>query len=103
MYPSLPPLWFLGPLLGAAALAYGVGLAVYRLYFHPLSKFPGPKIAACTKWYEFYFEVLKRPGGQYMYEVNRMHRRYGTPSTAPFLSPLRKTGLRWALLFPPPS
>jgi hypothetical protein len=48
---------------------------VYHLYFHPLAKFPGPKLAAATFLYEFYYDVVK--SGMYIWEIERMHERYG--------------------------
>lgn len=56
-------------------VAYLVGLVVYRLYLSPLAAFPGPKFAAVSKWYEFYYEVVKR--GQFTFHLNELHDRYG--------------------------
>ncbi|TGO54960.1 hypothetical protein BCON_0099g00200 [Botryotinia convoluta] len=48
---------------------------IYRLYFHPLRRIPGPKLAALTWWYEFYFDVIKP--GQYVFHIKKLHEEYG--------------------------
>ncbi|KAJ5697372.1 hypothetical protein N7488_011056 [Penicillium malachiteum] len=67
---------FLYPLIAAALLlVYGLRIIFYRLYSHPLSSFPGPKIAAATFLYEFYYDVIRN--GMYIWEIERMHEKYG--------------------------
>jgi len=67
--------WLTGAAVAAAV--YGIALVVYRLCFHPLAKFPGPKWAASTKWWEFYYDNLKGQGGTYSFEIEKMHEQYG--------------------------
>ncbi|KAG4419362.1 hypothetical protein IFR04_007510 [Cadophora malorum] len=55
--------------------AYLIALAIYRLYFSPLAKFPGPKLAALTSLYQFYYDVIQ--GGQFVWEIEKMHQEYG--------------------------
>ncbi|KAM5357937.1 hypothetical protein ACJZ2D_015753 [Fusarium nematophilum] len=57
------------------ALAYVFVKSIYRLYFSPLARFPGPKIAALTTWYNAYHDIVR--GGQYVWVVEEMHRKYG--------------------------
>ncbi|RAO64541.1 uncharacterized protein BHQ10_000553 [Talaromyces amestolkiae] len=49
--------------------------AIYRLYFHPLAKFPGPKVAALTGWYEAYHDMYRR--GMFIWKIQEMHDKYG--------------------------
>lgn len=56
---------------------YQICLVIYRLYFHPLARFPGPKIAAATFWWECYADMFIGEGGQYMNQVEEMHNKYG--------------------------
>ncbi|KAF4462954.1 cytochrome P450 [Fusarium albosuccineum] len=54
---------------------YVVDLALYRLTFHRLARFPGPRLAAATRYYEGYYDVWK--GGQYTFKIGRLHKEYG--------------------------
>lgn len=63
-------------LRAAAAFAVYLVLKVtFRLYFHPLARFPGPWLAAATYKYEAYYDVVL--GGQYIFKLNELHDRYG--------------------------
>ncbi|KAK4243558.1 cytochrome P450 [Corynascus novoguineensis] len=77
-------------LSSAAALVYWLFLALYRACLSPLSRIPGPKLAAITYWYETYYEVYK--GGQYFRMIDKMHAKYGpivriTPNEVHFEDP----------------
>lgn len=56
-------------------LVYTVYGAIYRLFLSPLAKVPGPRLAALTEWYEFYYEVIKR--GRYTWKIAELHEKYG--------------------------
>jgi hypothetical protein len=64
-------------LLGALVL-YNFGLAIYRAYFHPLAKVPGPWLAGVTQWYETYYELVPNGGGTFTKRIKKMHEQYGT-------------------------
>ena len=57
--------------------------SIYNLYLHPLSQFPGPKLAAVGSWYEFYYDVIR--DGTYLWKIEDMHREYGNLVSIPFL------------------
>ncbi|KAK2789450.1 hypothetical protein FQN53_001896 [Emmonsiellopsis sp. PD_33] len=73
--PSLPPLPVLLWTTVVLWTSYAVSVAVYRLYFSPLAHIPGPKLAAVTRWYEAYYEIVLK--GQYSFHIGKLHDIYG--------------------------
>lgn len=65
---------FSWPRLGMIAVLYFATLAFYRLFLHPLSRFPGPKLAAISRWYEAYYDVIQN--GQYTFKIAELHKIY---------------------------
>lgn len=63
------------PLL-ALWLGYRLLLALYNISpFHPLYKFPGPKLAAASYLYEAWYDLVLV--GRYSWEIKDMHKKYG--------------------------
>lgn len=62
--------------LFSAFALYRVFKVIYNLYFHPLAKFPGPKLAAASHLYEFYWSVIR--DGEFIWAIEKLHKEYGT-------------------------
>lgn len=56
-------------------MVYTVYVAIYRLFLSPLAKVPGPRLAALTDFYEWYYDVIKR--GKYTWKIAELHEQYG--------------------------
>ncbi|KAK8100423.1 hypothetical protein PG999_010797 [Apiospora kogelbergensis] len=57
-------------------LSYRLLLALYNVSpFHPLHRFPGPRLAAASFIYEFWYDFVQY--GRYSQEIRRMHEIYG--------------------------
>ena len=52
-----------------------VSTIIYRYALHPLAAFPGPRLAAITYWYEFYYDIGL--GRQYTYKLRELNQEYG--------------------------
>lgn len=59
--------------IGSALIAYTIGLVVYRLFFHPFAKYPGPFLAKISYFHAFYHALIKDTPLEQM----RCHRKYG--------------------------
>ncbi|KAK3374604.1 cytochrome P450 [Podospora didyma] len=54
---------------------YFIALIINRLILSPLAKFPGPRLAALSNWYEFYYDVIQQ--GKFTAHIRDLHKRYG--------------------------
>jgi hypothetical protein len=82
IYPSLPSFHsFQQGILTTAVglLFYALIRVIYNVFFHPLSRFPGPRGAACTRWWLAYMELGR---GISLSKLRKdLHQKYGTLST----------------------
>jgi hypothetical protein len=77
---SLRPSFQQGILTTAVGLLfYALVRVVYNVFFHPLSRFPGPRGAACTRWWLAYMELGRGVSLSTLRE--ELHQKYGTVST----------------------
>lgn len=65
--------------IATSILVYFASLVFYRLQLHPLAKFPGPKLAAVTRYYEGYHDLVRN--GQYTFRIAELHKQYGMPNS----------------------
>jgi hypothetical protein len=56
-------------------LAYLIYSALSKTFFHPLCHFPGPKLAALTRWYAAYYELIR--DGDLVEHLHDLHEMYG--------------------------
>lgn len=64
------------PYLLVLWMLYRLSRALYNISsFHPLSHVPGPKLAAMTTLYEFWYDMIL--GGTYTKCIAAMHTAYG--------------------------
>ncbi|KUI67265.1 Trichodiene oxygenase [Cytospora mali] len=75
---NLNPSW--RNVAGVVVAYYGT-LVFYRLFLHPLARFPGPKLAAISRWYEAYYDLIQ--GGQYTPKIVELHKQYDLEITSP--------------------
>ena len=63
--------------VAVSALLAVIGYGIYqRLFASPIAHIPGPKLAAFTFWYEFYYDVVQK--GRYEWKIKQLHEQYGT-------------------------
>ncbi|KAI5927642.1 cytochrome P450 [Camillea tinctor] len=58
-----------------AVVTYYGTVVFYRLFLHPLARFPGPRLAAISRWYEGYYDIVQ--GGKYTSKIAELHKTYG--------------------------
>jgi hypothetical protein len=63
--------------IASLTLTYTISAAIYRLYFHPLAKYPGPRLASLSYLYETYYTYSPWHKGKYPFKTQELHLKYG--------------------------
>lgn len=66
--------WHVIAMLLATFVVYRFGLIAYRLWFHPLRQFPGPRIWAMS---DLPFTYMSSISGTGIREISKAHKKYG--------------------------
>lgn len=75
MLPFEAPVGDMLTLLVISLVFYVVVGVIRRVWLSPLASIPGPRLAAATYWYEFYYDVILR--GHYVFKLRELHEKYG--------------------------
>jgi hypothetical protein len=67
--------WYLVVAIATCVVASLIHAVISTLILHPLAKFPGPKYAAVTHYYQFYYDVVRR--GRFPWKLKSLHQAYG--------------------------
>lgn len=57
-----------------ALITYRVWIGMYNYYLHPLARYPGSKLAAITKWYRTFQEmILQKSWSDLLFQIHMTH------------------------------
>lgn len=66
--------WYLAGAIIAGIACHSFALVIYRLWFHPLARFPGPKLLAASTWYEACVDLTYH---DFPARLAKIHEEYG--------------------------
>jgi hypothetical protein len=59
-----------------ATIVWLISIVIYRCFFHPLAKVPGPFLAAITHFYMAKFNLFSEKS-QFYLQIEKLHKKYG--------------------------
>ncbi|KAL4805653.1 cytochrome P450 [Aspergillus unguis] len=62
-------------LLLVAGVSFSLYRCLYNLYWHPLARFPGPPLAAVSRWYRTWIDCS--PTRSFVHTLAELHEKYG--------------------------
>ncbi|KAL4813780.1 cytochrome P450 [Aspergillus spinulosporus] len=61
--------------LAGALISYSLFYVCYTFYWHPLARFPGPPLAALTRFYRAYIDISWKHS--FVHHLGELHEKYG--------------------------